>query len=891
MSTDSGRRLTEALSDRYRVERELGVGGMATVYLAHDLKHERDVAIKVLHPDLAAALGGERFLSEIKTTAKLQHPHILALLDSGEAGGLLFYVMPFVPGETLRARLDREHQLPIDDALRIAREIADALAYAHGLGIVHRDIKPENILLQGEHALVADFGIALAVQQAGGQRMTQTGLSLGTPQYMAPEQAMGEKQIDARADIYALGAVAYEMLTGDPPFTGSTVQAIVARVITEDPRPLTPQRKAVPPGVEYAVLRALEKLPADRWSSAHAFAEALDGHGDGPGAGTTGVAHPVRPGRSSRWSLRSPAPWVAALVVAVAAAVWGWTRRPASDDGGVVRFVAQLAPGAQLAFPLPGTGATVAISPDGRQIVYSATTGSGSQLYVQSIDQLRPRALPGTVGAVYPAFSPDGKWIAFLSNDQTIKRMPVDGGSSTAICPAGKLTGLTWASNQTLVLAYRALSQSQRLWRVSADGGKPEQFSTPDTGIGRQYQGAPQAADDGRLVLYSSSGGSLQYEHIGVVTMATGRTTVLRNLAGSVPLGIVRGQLVYVRSDGALMAAPFNTRTLQAGTPVQVGDSIAVTLDIAAAALSPRGDLLYMHSGGMNQVVSVDDHGTATMLIDQKETYSHPRYSPDGRRLAFDVRGGQGTDVWVYDLAARTRLRLTTEGVNDRPEWTPDGTRVLYSSNRAGAKYALWWKSANGGTPAESVYAAKYDIREGIVSPDGRSVVYREDTPDDNRDILEMTVGSAQPPAPLLHSRADELMARLSPDGRWLAYVSDESGEYEVYVRALSGNGGQVPVSSGGGMEPLWSRDGHSLFYRNDAKLVEASVQTSPALAVTGRRDLFDANYATDLFHPDYDVAPDGKHFAMLKSADDERQLIVVQNWIREVRQRTTRNP
>src|SRR5690349_4491587 len=247
-------RLTTALADRYRIDRELGAGGMATVYLAHDLRHDRDVAIKVLHPDLGAALGDDRFLAEIRMTAKLQHPHILPLLDSGTADGLLYYAMPLASGETLRGRLERERQLPIDDAVRIAREVADALGHAHALGIIHRDIKPENILLQGGHALVADFGIALAVQQAGGQRMTQTGLSLGTPQYMAPEQAMGEKTVDHRADIYALGAVTYEMLAGEPPFTGATIQVIVARLMAEDPRPLAVQRKSVPEHVEAAVL-------------------------------------------------------------------------------------------------------------------------------------------------------------------------------------------------------------------------------------------------------------------------------------------------------------------------------------------------------------------------------------------------------------------------------------------------------------------------------------------------------------------------------------------------------------------------------------------------------------------------------------------------------------
>ena len=273
--SDVAPRLSSALADRYRIERELGAGGMATVYLAHDLKHQRDVAIKVLHPDLGAALGGKRFLSEIRTTARLQHPHILPLLDSGDAEGLLYYVMPYVSGETLRARLDRERQLPVDDAVRIASEVADALGSAHALGIIHRDIKPENILLQNGHAIVADFGIALAVQSAGGARMTQTGLSLGTPSYMSPEQAMGERVIDARSDIYALGAVMYEMLTGEPPFVGPTVQAIVAKVVSAEPQRPTLVRASIGPAIEQAVLRALAKLPADRFATAAAFGEAL----------------------------------------------------------------------------------------------------------------------------------------------------------------------------------------------------------------------------------------------------------------------------------------------------------------------------------------------------------------------------------------------------------------------------------------------------------------------------------------------------------------------------------------------------------------------------------------------------------------------------------------
>src|SRR5919106_334627 len=268
-------RLQGALADRYRIEREIGAGGMATVYLAQDLRHDRKVALKLLRPELSAVIGAERFLAEIKLTANLQHPHILPLFDSGEADSYLFYVMPFVEGETLRARLTREKQLPVADAVRIATEVASALDYAHRHGVVHRDIKPENILLHDGRALVADFGIALAASKAGGNRMTETGMSLGTPHYMSPEQAMGEREITARSDVYAIGVVLYEMLTGDPPFSGSTAQAIVARVLTENPRPLLPQRHTIPRHVEAAVLTALEKLPADRFTTATEFAEAL----------------------------------------------------------------------------------------------------------------------------------------------------------------------------------------------------------------------------------------------------------------------------------------------------------------------------------------------------------------------------------------------------------------------------------------------------------------------------------------------------------------------------------------------------------------------------------------------------------------------------------------
>ncbi|MEO8480528.1 MAG: serine/threonine-protein kinase, partial [Gemmatimonadota bacterium] len=320
--------LTGALADRYRIEREIGAGGMATVYLAYDVRHDRRVALKVLRPELAAAIGAERFLVEIKTTANLQHPHILALFDSGRTGDatgrpdFVYYVMPFIEGESLRDRLTRDKQLPVHEALQIAREVADALDYAHRHAVIHRDIKPENILLHGGHALVADFGIALAASRSdGGARMTETGMSLGTPHYMSPEQAMGERDITARSDVYALGCVLYEMLVGEPPFTGPTPQAIIARVMTEEPRRLTVQRKSIPPHVEAAVNMALEKLPADRFPSAAAFAAALDSTAFSTTSRVTGTKAAARPPHARTT-------WVAVLATAatVALLIFGLTR-------------------------------------------------------------------------------------------------------------------------------------------------------------------------------------------------------------------------------------------------------------------------------------------------------------------------------------------------------------------------------------------------------------------------------------------------------------------------------------------------------------------------------------------------------------------------------------
>ena len=473
--SDPVARLNTALEGRYAIERELGDGGMATVYLADDLKHERKVALKVLKPELAAVVGAERFLAEIKTTAKLTHPHILPLFDSDEADGFLFYVMPHIEGESLRERIDREKQLGVDDAVAITQKVAGALDYAHEHGVVHRDIKPGNILLseQGE-PLVADFGIALAVAQAGAGRITETGLSLGTPHYMSPEQATGDRDVDPRSDVYALGCVLYEMLAGQLPFSASTAQAVLVKILTADAPSITTERRTVPPHVGHALAQALEKLPADRFTSAAEFATAL-----GDESFTYEARARTSVTASSLGSVATPTvvpgPWnrltvtTAALLAALAA--WGWLSRPPIPEPGIPTRSGVTG----LNFVVAGGGWKLAISPDGRWIVALHTEdGLVPALYIRAANDPEWRRLANTEGGQNPTFSPDGQSVAFTTvGVPGISKVPITGGPALPIATGGNPH---WGLDDTIVYDTRGA-----LYRVGSSGGEPELLLDSDT--------------------------------------------------------------------------------------------------------------------------------------------------------------------------------------------------------------------------------------------------------------------------------------------------------------------------------------------------------------------------------------------------------------------------
>jgi serine/threonine-protein kinase len=469
--SDIPSRLKAAIEDRYSIEEELGEGGMATVYLAADLKHDRKVAIKVLKPELAAVIGAERFLAEIKTTANLQHPHILPLFDSGEADGFLYYVMPYVDGETLRDRLDRERQLPVKEAVELASDVASALQYAHERDVVHRDIKPANILLHAGQPIVADFGIALAISAAGGGRMTETGLSLGTPHYMSPEQATADRDLDARSDVYSLGCVLYEMIAGQPPHTGPSAQSVLVSILTEDPRDLSDLRRSAPRSVAAAVSKAIEKLPADRFESAQALVDALGDEGfryqrvehTAPQAAATRPA-----GQAARKPIaREALPW-GVVVAAVALAAWGWLRPERALQ--VTRTEVNL-PGAEMTDFAPFR--RFDISPDGRSIAYVA---EGSQaLHVRGLDRLGSVELPGTDSVLAPVFSPAGDAVLLRKrNGGALQTVSLQGAPPLTIVDqesTGGMTVMCTSVARAHCTAFRRpVGSSTRFWSFPVPG-------------------------------------------------------------------------------------------------------------------------------------------------------------------------------------------------------------------------------------------------------------------------------------------------------------------------------------------------------------------------------------------------------------------------------------
>jgi len=853
---------------------------MATVFLAHDVRHDRKVALKVLRPELSAILGGERFLAEIKTTANLQHPHILSLFDSGEADGLVYYVMPYVEGESLRDRLTRDKQLPVDEAVRIAREVADALDYAHQHGIVHRDIKPENILLHGGHAQVADFGIALAASRGeGGTRMTETGMSLGTPQYMSPEQAMGEREITPRADIYALGCVLYEMLTAEPPFTGATAQAIIARVMTEEPRSLTLQRRTIPPHVEDAVRTALEKLPADRFASAAEFAAALDGREARSRPAAAGARTSVRP-----YARTAVVPWVLVGALALTSLWLALRGVNGGSMSGSMRFAADL----DQAQGFPSTP-SVLLTPDGRTAVVGAVAGRRNVLLSRRLDRLETSVIAGSEGAQRAFLSPDGRWVGFEARGKLWK-LPIEGGTPVALADS-RWGGGTWGPDGTIIYTQ---SYQSGLWRVSAAGGAASAVTTPDSASGELAHWWPQLLPDGRHVLFTAYRAPMTRATIEVLDLETGARRVLVQ-GGVMGRYVASGFLLFAR-DESVLAVPFDVqRQAVTGAAAVVVDDVAMNYSdgFAGYDVSPSGTLVLLPTsvaGTRFQVVEADRRGVERAVLADADRYANPRFSPDQRRMSIDITPARGaSDVWVVDLIRSSRTRVTSEEASDFGAlWTADGRDLVYMSERP--LFELFRRAADGSRAPEQLLGGQHDRILGSISADGRLLAFTLSVAN-GTDLW--TVSLRGPPSPRQYLANGFLLGHpaLSPDGRWMAFDSDESGRVEVYVQSFPDPTlTRRQVSSGGGSEPLWTRGGRELVFRRGDSVMAATVE--PTTGAVGAPALLFAGPYDD--KPEwtgprsYDVTPDGERFLLLRwpTGDVRRQVVITTHWFDELRAR-----
>ncbi len=866
--------LVARLADRYRVERQLGQGGMSTVYLAHDLKHDRPVAVKVLRPELAAVIGAERFLAEIKTTANLQHPHILPLHDSGTVDGTAYYVMPLVDGESLRERLTREKQLPVADALRIATEVASALDYAHRHGVIHRDIKPENILLQDGQALVADFGIALAATTAGGARITETGLSLGTPQYMSPEQAMGERMLDARTDVYALGCVLYEMLTGEPPFTGPTAQAIVAKVMTAEPVPPSQLRRSVPPEVDEAVMTALEKLPADRWGSAGEFTAALTG-------GTMRPARARALAPSPAQKTRDRGLWLGSLAIVAGAFYVGGRlaghRTLSLEFGRATQITSE-----------SGLEVIPALSPDGRAVAYAGGTTARTRIFVRAVAGGRSIRLTddNTTAETEPHWSADGSRILFLARGGAFSA-PASGGPARQELPSipdHPITSAVWSpdgSRIAYVVEDSLLVRDDGGARLLAWFAEPASCAwSPDGSLIACASGNQRYVAMGRMF------GNLSPSRIVICRVADGGTSIVTDSTSlnQSPVWTPDGRwLLYVSSRNG----PRDVYALRVGGGGKVnGSPVRLTTGLGAQSISLSADGRRMAYSAYIPTANLwsipfPEHppvtiAAATPVTSGRQVIERSAVSRDGRWIYYTSdRSGNG-DLYRLPLAGGEPERLTDDPSDDfSPSPSPDGREVAFHSWRGGSR-DIYVLPLDGG-PVQRVTATPLQEAQPVWSPDGSAIAFNMFTPPGGTWIVRRSAdGKWGTP---IERQKTGYWAVWSPDGRFLLTSATLLGGALTIMPVDSGAGRVLLDPEKPGIPPgeqgYWSADGRTIYFNSHDSLGNASIWAIPSAGGTPRLLVRFNDPARQAYRPEWSMGA-GRIFFTI----DDRQSDV---WVMDV--------
>jgi serine/threonine-protein kinase len=882
----------------YTVTDLLGAGGMGEVYRARDSKLHREVALKVLPPALAHDANHlARFAREAQVLAGLNHPNIAAVYGLEEGQDVTALVMELVPGETLADRIQRG-PIPVEEAAQIALQIAQALEEAHEHGIIHRDLKPANIKITPEGRVkVLDFGLAKALE--GGPSAvgltnsptvslaaTQAGVILGTAGYMSPEQAAAQ-QADRRADIWSFGVVLLEMLTGKRTFTGETVSHVLAAVLHGSPD-LSGVPPAVPPRLKELLQRCLTKNVKSRLQSIGDARVLLEEYVANPGSfeAPTATLTVVAPARRSSWL-----PWTVAGVaaaVALGAAAWALVGHKAAPSY-PVRLRAEVAEDQGTLFL--GGGASGVLSRDGQRLALILGAGQDRRLYVRPIGQLTSLALPGTEVAYNPFFSPDGQWIGFVT-PEALKKVSISGGTPLTLCPVSRSRGASWGDGDVIVFAE---NPSSGLSKISANGGQPQPLTTLDPGQTEFSHRWPQVLPGGREVLFTSLAGASDTSDRGTLEIAdlgTGKRTVIHQ-GGSYGRYLANGDLVFV-NEGTLFAAPFDLGKRQfTATPAPVVQGVDTGTG-AQFDISDNGTLVFLEGqsgAGTYELVTTDRHGGAAAVSPERQTFVEPRFSPDGKHLSVEIVTGTTSDSWIYDLERGTATRLTfNEGSDSVPVWSPDGEWIVFGSDKDGSAN-LYRKRSDGSGEEERLTQAEAGQYPSSWSPDGRFILLSEINTPTGNDILVLPLDGDHKVEPFLVTAFNEAEGAFSPDGRWVAYQSDETRRAEIYVRPFPVRGGKWQISVEGGTHPRWGPGGKELYFRNENKVMVVDIDVSGAAPRAGTPHLLfegpflEANIGGNTY-ADYDASRDGERFAMLRGETNQvtaNHLVFVFDWFSEL--------
>ena len=884
----------------YKVLEKLGEGGMGVVYKAHDSTLDRDVALKFLPPHVAGSEQDKsRFLQEAQAAAALNHPNICTIYGIEEHDGQHFIVLEFVDGHMLQ---EKKQNLPLKQALEIGIQIADGLAAAHEKGIVHRDIKPENIMIRKDGAAqIMDFGLA---KLRGATRLTKEGSTVGTAGYMSPEQIQG-LEVDHRTDIFSLGVILYEMLTGQSPFKGVHETAIAYEIVNVDPPPMATVKPDLDPEIDAIILDCLAKDPADRYQSAAELARNLRRfkressrsrvtrtiaarHFEKEPSGQSSVPAPlVERYRKFFWPSLA-----GVLAVSLAVVIWSsWGNADVSRP--VMRFSVDLPQDGLLAFNL----STLDISPDGKLIAYSGNSGGSVQIFLRRTDDLTIHPLSGTAGAAYPSFSPDGQWIAYEVNG-TLMKISVFGGASQKLCNAqGQTRGLTWANDHEIMFGH----VNRGILRVSASGGEPEAVTALDSTNGEISHRFPQLLPDGNTLIFTVKQSTISSFDDAIIVaqrLDSGEKKVLVR-GGSYGRYVPTGHLVYVRA-GSIFAVPFDASSLEIKgqpKPVEQGGWMNRASGDAFLAFSKDGAMVFSPAEPAsfdNVLLSwLDRSGNVRPVLDSANSFFTATISPDGQKLAISIQAAND-DIWIYHILRKTLTRFTFGGGNSAfPIWSPDGKYVAYAAER-GSVVDIFRKPWDGSGSVERLTNGLSITEMTSYAPDGKAIAFTQ-----NGDIWVLPLDGDRTPAPYIQTSANEAAPRFSPDGHWLAYSSNESGRDEVYVVPYPHGSGKYQISSGGGVFPLWSRDGKELCFAVSG-FSTRRVRGGTGSAVMAVRILGTAPFdysaqrtvvTLPLSSGVTDIAPDGQRFVLQtfrSQARAQTSLTVVLEWFEDLKAKTS---